>query len=369
MIALLALAVGAIAPLPGVPGVVSALAHSKPEPRAPVARGPLLADEQAVVDLFKSASPSVVAITTKEIRGQQTFFGPRRFAVEGAGSGFIWDTEGHIVTNFHVVRDADTVQVVMADGKSFDATLIGALGDQDIAVLKIDAPAEMLRPLPLGTSDDLQVGQRVFAIGNPFGLSQTFTLGNVSALGRSLPSMMGDDISNCIQTDAAINPGNSGGPLIDSAGRVIGVNTAIRSPSGASAGIGFAIPIDLVNEIVFDLINPGARSRPILGVVRLEANETQRLFGIKGGVMVGDVQPGTPAERAGLRPARWEVRGRYRQLVPGDVIVRIGTQPINGIYDLRRALGEYKPGDTIDLTIQREGEEQTLKVELIGKPA
>ncbi|HTP50889.1 MAG TPA: trypsin-like peptidase domain-containing protein, partial [Anaeromyxobacteraceae bacterium] len=232
-------------------------------PRPVVARGDLAADEQANVALFKQASPSVVYITTLT-RRLVGYFDVTEVP-QGTGSGFIWDASGHVVTNFHVIQGASAARITLHDQSEWPATLVGASPDQDIAVLRIAAPRGRLAPILLGRSADLQVGQRVFAIGNPFGLDFTLTTGIVSALGRSIPSLTGRKIEDVIQTDAAINPGNSGGPLLDSAGRLIGVNTQIASPSGGSAGIGFAVPVDTVNRVVPQLIEHGRVTRPRLG--------------------------------------------------------------------------------------------------------
>lgn len=335
-------------------------------------RGPLERDEQETIDLFKDAAPSVVFINIKAVRDQRVSpFMVRPTVVSGSGSGFVWDEEGHVVTNYHVVAEAESsrraeLQVVFADGQGFDATVVGAAPDQDLAVIKVDAPIERLKPIAIGESADLQVGQRVLAIGNPFGLDQTLTTGVISALGRTIESLSGKEIRNVIQTDAAINPGNSGGPLLDSAGRLIGVNTAIRSPSGASAGIGFAVPVDTVNEVVSDLIEPGRAPRVALGIVRAEPWLEQRL-GIRRGVLIADVSPDSGAAKAGLRPTmvRETRRGRYVEV--GDVIVAIDGTPVNNFFELRQALREYKPDDVVRVTFIRDGEELEIPVKLTSR--
>jgi S1-C subfamily serine protease len=230
------------------------------QPRAVAARGDLAEDEKGTISLFKTISPSVAYITTTAVRRE--LFSLRPLEVpQGAGSGFVWDENGYIVTNFHVIADAQGARVTLADRSTWPAQLVGVEPDKDVAVLKIDAPKHLLPPIPIGTSNDLQVGQKVFAIGNPFGFDQTLTTGVISGLGREIESMTRRPIQGVIQTDAAINPGNSGGPLLDSAGRLIGVNTAIYSPSGVYAGIGFAIPVDTVNEVVPQLIQQGRKAR------------------------------------------------------------------------------------------------------------
>ena len=230
-------------------------------PRAITPRGELAAEEKTSTAIFRQASPSVVYITTLATEHNPFRFNSQQIP-QGTGSGFIWDRRGHIVTNFHVIQGAEAAQVTLADHSTWKARLVGAYPDRDLAVLVIDAPSDRLCPIPVGTSDNLEVGQKVFAIGNPFGLDQTLTTGIVSALGRQIESVTRHPIEHVIQTDAAINPGNSGGPLLDSAGRLIGVNTAIYSPSGASAGIGFAIPVDQVNQIVPQLVRNGSRDSP-----------------------------------------------------------------------------------------------------------
>jgi S1-C subfamily serine protease len=252
--------------------------------RTIASRGELGAEEKATIGLFRQASPSVVNITT--IAVQRDFFTLNLYQIpEGTGSGFVWDTTGNVITNFHVIHNADAAQVTLADQSAWKARIVGVAPDKDIAVLRIDAPANRLRPIPIGTSKELQVGQKVFAIGNPFGLDQTLTTGVISALGREIESVTRRPIQGVIQSDAAINPGNSGGPLLDSAGRLIGVNTAIYSPSGASAGIGFAIPVDTVNRIVPELIRYGKLTRPGIGVQIAEDQIAQQL-GIKGVLVV-----------------------------------------------------------------------------------
>lgn len=224
------------------------------KPALVVPRGDLAADEQDTIQIFQAASPSVVHITTREFR--RDLFSRDIFEIpQGNGTGVVWDANGHIVTNFHVIESADTLYVTMSDQSSWKAKLVGIAPDIDLAVLKISSRVTKLQPLPVGTSNDLQVGQKVFAIGNPFGLDQSLTSGLISATGREITSRTGRTIKDVIQTDAAINPGNSGGPLLDSSGRLIGINTAIVSPSGAYAGIGFAIPIDTVNRVVPEMIN------------------------------------------------------------------------------------------------------------------
>jgi S1-C subfamily serine protease len=231
------------------------------QPRAVTPRGDLAADEQSTIDLFKAVSPSVVHVTN--LAAERDPFSRNVQAVpRGTGTGFIWDENGFIVTNYHVVDGASAARVILADRSTYDSTQIWGYPDKDLAVIRINAPKAKLKPIVVGTSRDLQVGQTAFAIGNPFGLDQTLTTGIVSALGREIESASGRPIEGVIQTSAAINPGNSGGPLLDSAGRLVGVNTAIISPSGAFAGIGFAIPVDEVNRVVPQLIDHGKAGQP-----------------------------------------------------------------------------------------------------------
>jgi len=334
------------------------LTDPRATPRPVTARGELALQEKSTVTLFRQASPSVVHITA--IAVQRDLFTLKPYQIpEGTGSGFIWDTTGNIITNFHVIQNADAAQVTLADQSNWKAKLVGAAPDKDLAVLKIDAPANRLPAIPVGTSKDLQVGQSVFAIGNPFGLDQSLTTGVISALGREIESVTRRPIQGVIQTDAAINPGNSGGPLLDSAGRLIGVNTAIYSPSGASAGIGFAIPVDTVNRIVPELIRYGKVTRPGIGVQIAEDQIAERL-GVTG-VLVVDVVPGSAAAKAGLRPTRREVSGRVRL---GDVITAIDGKKVLSPNDLFLILENYKVGASVNVSLLREGKTVQAKVTL-----
>jgi S1-C subfamily serine protease len=316
------------------------------KPRLVAARGSLADDEQATIELFKEASRSVVFIITATVRQNIFSFNPTRIQ-QGTGSGFIWDNEGHVVTNYHVVQGASAFKVTLADHSVWDAELVGAEPDKDVAILKIDAPSDRSIPLPIGTSHDLEVGQKVFAIGSPFGLDQTLTTGVISGLGREIQSVTQRPIKGMIQTDAAINPGNSGGPLLDSAGRLIGVNTAIYSPSGAYAGIGFAVPVDIVNRIVPQLLRDGRVTRPGLGVEMAPDSWTQRL-GIDG-VLVVSVTRGGPAQRAGIRPTVIE----DGELQLGDIIVGIDGQEVVTNNDLFSALDGRKVGDQVRVKLRR----------------
>jgi S1-C subfamily serine protease len=329
------------------------------QPRAVSPRGALAADELAHVELFRKASPSVVHITSLGV--QRELFGLNLQEVQrGTGTGFVWDEQGHIVTNFHVIQGANGARVTLADQSSFDATLVGAFADRDLAVLRIQAPRAKLPPIRLGASRDLLVGQRVYAIGNPFGLDQTLTTGIISALNREIESFNNRSIRGVIQTDAAINPGNSGGPLLDSAGRLIGVNTQIASPSGASAGIGFAIPVDEVNRIVPRLIRDGRFVRPALGVSAGSA-QLQQALQLPKGVVVVQVGAGTPAAKIGLQPFR---RGQRGEIIGGDVITAINDEAVTDMDSMLSLLERRAPGDAVTLSIWRDGRTRKLGVVL-----
>lgn len=325
------------------------------QPRAVAPRAALDAEELNNIGVFKRVSPSVVHITTLAV--QRDFFSLRTSEQpRGTGTGFIWDEGGHIVTNFHVIQDGDRATVTLADQSSYPARLVGAFPDRDIAVLRIEASRDKLPAIQIGSSRELQVGQKVYAIGNPFGLDQTLTTGIVSALNREIESVTRRTIKGAIQTDAAINPGNSGGPLLDSAGRLIGVNTAIYSPSGASAGIGFAIPVDEVNRIVPRLIRDGRFIRPALGVTAGPAQLTQAL-GAPKGVLLVNVAENSPAAAAGLKPFG---RDRSGRIVQGDVITAIDGQAVADLDDLLSLLETRQIGEKVALTVWRGG--QTRKV-------
>jgi S1-C subfamily serine protease len=318
------------------------------QPRSVVPRGPLSADERNTIAVFESVSPSVVYITT--VQYVRNFFSPNVMRVpQGTGSGFVWDEQGRVVTNYHVIRGAQEALVRLGDQRSFSARLVGASPDHDIAVLQIDVPTDLPPPIPIGRSAELSVGQSVLAIGNPFGLDHTLTTGIVSALNRTVDNESGGVIDNVIQTDAAINPGNSGGPLIDSAGRLVGINTMIYSPSGAYAGIGFAVPVDTINRVVPRLIAYGRYIRPTLGI---EARDelSRRLIGGQDGVVVLGVVAGSPAARAGLRAAEQTAGGRVRI---GDIIEAIDGQPTADFATLVNALDAREFGDRVTLTVRR----------------
>ena len=319
-------------------------------PRAVTPRGALDAEEQNNIAVFKNVSPSVVNITALGLERDFLSLNVQQVP-QGTGTGFVWDAQGHIVTNFHVIQDANAARVTLADQSSYKAELVGVFPDRDLAVLRIKAPEAKLKAVPLGTSRDLLVGQKVYAIGNPFGLDQSLTTGIISALGREIESVTRRPIKGAIQTDAAINPGNSGGPLLDSAGRLIGVNTAIYSPSGASAGIGFAIPVDEVNRIVPRLIRDGRMVRPALGVSTAPP-EWSRALGLPKGVAIVRVQRQGPAAQAGFKPFSRGEGG----LVQGDVITAINGEPVATLDDMLTALEKLQPGDVCTVTLWRAGQ-------------
>jgi S1-C subfamily serine protease len=330
--------------------------HAVPRPVTP--RSGLNPEERATIALFRQVSPSVVYITT--LARQRDFFSLNITEIpQGSGSGFVWDQEGHIITNFHVIQGASRAKVTLADHSVWDAQLVGVAPDQDLAVLYINAPKNQLKPLAIGTSADLEVGQTVLAIGNPFGLDQTLTMGIISALGREISAATGRTIAGVIQTDAAINPGNSGGPLLDSAGRLIGVNMAIVSPSGVSSGIGFAVPVDTVNRIVPQIIRQGEITRPGLGV-RIGDDRLSRRLRLSG-VLITQVEKGSAADRAGLRGIREDVKG---EVVLGDIIIGIDGERIETSNDLLNALDKRAVGDTVKVTVMRGESRLSMSVKL-----
>jgi len=347
----------------GLPDFESWFAKAPPDatPRAVQARGDLAGDEKATIELFEKARGSVVFITTKsQVRDfwtRNVFTVPR-----GTGSGFIWDDAGHVITNYHVIENASEATVKLSDGRDYKAALVGASPAHDIAVLKIGVGFKRPPPVPLGSSHDLKVGQKVFAIGNPFGLDWTLTTGIVSALDRSLGEENGATIEHLIQTDAAINPGNSGGPLLDSAGRLIGINTAIYSPSGASAGIGFSVPVDTVNQVVPQLIKNGKYIRPALGI-EVDERLNQRLAELRGveGVVILKVAPGSAAEKAGLKGA---TLSRDGGIIPGDTLVAIEGKPVEAVGKLLSRLDDFKVGQTIKVTVLRDDKRVEVPVTL-----
>jgi S1-C subfamily serine protease len=323
-------------------------------------RGELYADEKNTIELFENARDSVVYISTaalvRDVWTRNVFSVPK-----GTGSGFIWDDLGHVVTNFHVIAGANEATVKLADGRDYKATLVGASQIHDIAVLKIGVEFKRPPPVPIGTSHDLKVGQKVYAIGNPFGLDWTLTSGIVSALDRSLAGDNGQTVEHLIQTDAAINPGNSGGPLLDSAKRLIGINTAIYSPSGASAGIGFAVPVDTVMKVVPELINKGKYIRPSLGIeVDQQANDKlSSLLGITG-VVILNVKSGSIAQKVGLTG----IKMLNNSWIPGDIIIAINDKEVDSVQKLFSKLDDQQIGDIVKVKVVRNGTEREVSLPL-----
>ena len=317
-------------------------------------------DEQNNISVFKSASPSVVFVTNTQLRRQRFSLNVMEIP-RGSGTGFIWDESGLIVTNFHVVQGANKITIELQSNKSYQATVVGSAPEKDIALLKIDAPNEDLQPLPLGDSTSLAVGRKVLAIGNPFALDTTLTVGVVSALGREIKSITNRTIKNVIQTDAAINPGNSGGPLLNSNGQLVGVNTAIYSPTGASAGIGFAIPVNAVKVIVPQLIEHGKLIRPVLGIETLTDYWTRRLR-VKG-VAILSVREGLPAAKAGMVGVREDRRGKIHL---GDVIIAINGQNVINEDSLLNQLEKFSPGDNVKVTTLKDEKIHNYNVQLVA---
>ena len=349
---LLVTGVVALAVVQFFPDFIANMSRVEAAPRPVVPRGPLTAEEKSNISIFESSKASVVYISTRDkvfdIWTRNVMTVPR-----GTGSGFIWDKEGHVVTNLHVIAGAAEANVRLSDGRDYSADLVGASATHDIAVLRIRVKINPPAPIPIGTSHDLMVGQKVFAIGNPFGLDWTLTTGIVSALDRSLTGETGSVIQHLIQTDAAINPGNSGGPLLDSAGRFIGINTAIYSPSGASAGVGFAVPVDTVNRVVPEIITKGHYAPPGFGI---ETDETlsravARQLGVSGAAIL-KVRVGSTGAKAGLRGIR---AGSRDSITPGDVIVAVNGKAVDSAARLAALLDDYKVGEVVKLTVWREG--------------
>lgn len=321
----------------------------------------LTEEEKQNISIFENVKDSVVFISVHQqvvdYWGMSTFDIPK-----GAGSGFVWDKDGYIVTNFHVIMNADKAVVTLKNGSKYQATLVGSAPSYDIAVLKIKPVKNLLKPVDLGSSKNLKVGQTVYAVGNPFGLDWTMTKGIISALDRSMYATNGEAIRHMIQTDASINPGNSGGPLLDSRGNVIGVNNMILSPSGANAGIGFSIPIDTVKRVVNSIIKKGSYVRPAIGIsVNSRINELYKEYSGKNGVVVVDVQPNTSAAKNKLRATSEDQKGL---ITFGDVIISLNSKRVESIEDLYGLLDEYKSGDTVTLEILRESKNEKIDIEL-----
>jgi 2-alkenal reductase len=332
---------------------VNTYLFSAREARPVTPRGDLAEFERSTIRVFETVAPSVVQVVSVPRGG-----GSARGEASGAsGTGFVWDAAGHVVTNDHVVAGGGSFAVRLASGEVLPGEVVGRAPNYDLAVLRLSQRGNLPAPVSVGRSADLKVGQAAYAIGNPFGLDQSLTTGIISALKRRLPTSGGREVADVIQTDAAINPGNSGGPLLDSAGRLIGVNTAIYSPSGTSAGIGFAIPVDVVNRVVPELIRSGRVPTPGIGI--LAADETLAAqLGVTG-VIVGDVVPGSPAEQAGLRGVD------PRAGVIGDIIVGIEGAPVRQLSDLTDRLEQAGVGNSVSLSILRGNRSETVTVRII----
>jgi S1-C subfamily serine protease len=343
------------------PERVEAVPGAFPEPKP----YELVGDEAMTVKIYSQAAPAVANIVTRTLE-YDVFMEP--VPVEGAGSGFVIDPRGYILTNFHVVQGAQAISVTLGDRSHYDAKFIGADERNDIALVKIDPKGRTLPALTMGDSDTLQVGQRVLAIGNPFGFQSTLTTGVVGALGRTVQTSQSTVIDGAIQTDAAINQGNSGGPLLNSHGEVIGINSAIYTPSGTTAGIGFAIPISTARQIAQDLISEGRVHRASLGVearvISPPVAEALKLP-VQEGLMIERVIPGGPAEKAGLQGgSRTAILGMRRVLLGGDVLIAIDGRPITNQMDLNLALNRKRPGDTVKLEFYRGGQKMQAQVTL-----
>lgn len=320
-------------------------------PRPVQSRGQLSESERSTIEIFEKVSPSVV-----QVAAQRTATNPlvEEDGRAASGTGFVWDAAGHIVTNNHVVENAGALAVRFASGEVVEADIVGLAPNYDLAVIRARGARQLPRPVAIGSSAELKVGQAAFAIGNPFGLDQSLTSGIISALKRRLPTSGGREIANVIQTDAAINPGNSGGPLLDSAGRVIGITTAILSPSGSSAGIGFAVPIDIVNRAVPEIIRNGRVQTPGIGIVAASEAVATRL-GVEGVVIVRTA-PGSPAERAGLQGVD------IQSGTLGDVIVQANGKAIQRLSDLTDEIEQVGIGNTLRLTVKRNGQSRNVDV-------
>jgi S1-C subfamily serine protease len=350
-----AVAIAAVAGIYLMRPVIERQLFAETQPRAIEARGNLAEFEKLTVEIFQRAAPSVVQVSGRAAATPRDFAEREDGAVQG-GTGFIWDRAGHIVTNNHVVQGVSEIAVRFSTGQTVRAQLVGASPNYDLAVIRVTGVSNLPPPLPVGSSADLKVGQAAFAIGNPFGLDQSLTAGIISALSRRLPTAQGREVANVIQTDAAINPGNSGGPLLDSAGRLIGVNTAIYSPSGAYAGIGFAIPVDVVNRVVPQLIRTGRV--PIAGIgIQAGDDAMGGRIGVDGIAIVRTV-PGLPADRAGLRGANLQT-GEL-----GDVIVGVNGKPVRRLTELTDLLEQAGVGATVQLEILRGGGRTTVPVQI-----
>lgn len=328
----------------------------------------LTLDEEGNIKIYEEMSPGVVNITTTTI-SYDFFFNP--IPESGTGSGSILDKKGHILTNYHVVENARKLEVTLFDGSKWEAKLIGADPSNDLAVIKINAPQEKLKPIPFGDSSNLKVGQKAIAIGNPFGLERTLTVGIISSIGRTLRAVNGRLMRGIIQTDAAVNPGNSGGPLLDSNGKMIGITTAIFSPVGANIGIGFAIPVNTAKKIVPQLINKGRVSRPWLGITGQDINvDMANLLKLpSAGILVAKVEKGSPADKAGIKGGKdYVMIGNLRIIIGGDMIVAINGKAIKNMDQVVEEIESMSIGQSIELTIIRDKKQKIVKVTLAEMP-
>ena len=351
---------------PTPPPTSSSAAAEPPPPAPPLpsdppvapGRGARIEDENNTIAIFRAVAPSTVFVT--QTRVVVDFLGDAQEVAAGSGSGFVWDSDGHVVTNFHVVDGARSLRVTFQNQKTFDGELVGVEPRKDIAVLKVNAPRELLKPVAVARHVTLEVGQKAVAIGNPFGLDHTLTTGVISALGRQVQGAGGVTIRDMIQTDAAINPGNSGGPLLDSSGALVGMNTMIYSKSGAYAGIGFAVPATTIARVVPQIIAKGHAEQVGLQVQIDPLGRLEKRFGIRG-VAVLAVPPGGPAARAGMRGIAQTADG----LILGDVIVGVDDQKVDDYDDLYNALDQKHPGDTVSVKVNRQGSVVALPVQLV----
>lgn len=328
----------------------------------------LSADEEMNIRIYDDVSPSVVNITTTTV-SYDFFFNP--IPESGTGSGSIIDKKGHILTNYHVVENASKLEVTLFDGSKWEAKLVGADPSNDLAVIRIKAPAERLKPIPFGDSSNLKVGQKAIAIGNPFGLERTLTVGIISSIGRTLRAVNGRLMRGILQTDAAVNPGNSGGPLLDSSGRMIGINTAIFSPVGANIGIGFAIPVNTAKKVVPQLIEKGKVSRPWLGITAQDINaEIANLLKLpSAGILVAKVEKDSPADKAGIRGGKNAVMiGNLKIIIGGDLIIAIDGKPIKNMDQVVEEIEQKDIGQTIELTVLRDKKQRIVRVTLAEMP-
>jgi putative serine protease PepD len=341
----------------------SASSEAQPTPTS-ISEPSTVTDEQNNIEVYKAISPGVAFITTTSYR--ETFFGDIQEG-QGSGSGSVIDAEGRILTNFHVIEEAvnsgGKLSVSLGDGKNYPAQYVGGDPDTDLAVIKVDAPKDKLTIIPFGDSDKLVVGQKVLAIGNPFGLDRTLTTGVISGLQRPIRARNGRQIEGAIQTDASINPGNSGGPLLDSRGRMIGINSQILSPAGGSIGVGFAVPVSIAKRVIPQLIQFGKVRRPKLGIYPRDVEPLSRQFRmpIDYGVLILQTQPGGPAANAGLRGTQQTYDG---DLILGDIITAIDGEKVNDNDDLFRILDKHQIGDTVKVEVFRNGSKTTVSVKL-----